>query len=369
MDLYLDHNAHSPLRSDVRALLAAHLERPPANPGSVHRHGQRARGLIERARRAVQGALGVSAGRVVFTGSATESNNLALLGAHRPGALVVSRLEHPSVVEAAERCGRTLCWWPNDGEGRLDVAWLEATLAREAVALVAVTAGNNELGTMHDLGTIAALCAAHEAGLHVDAAQVFGRLTFSAPVGATTVTMSAHKAGGPVGVGALWLLDDGLLRPRIVGGHQERGLRAGTEDAARIDAVGLLARTVEDVAPTWRALEPVRAAFEARLVEQLGAQVNGRGDARLPNTCNVSVPGIDAEEALMALDLAGIAASSGSACTAGSVDPSPVVLALGQGDERARTALRFSFGPEHASADGVAMADAVIDELRPTIRG
>lgn len=366
MTLYLDHNACSPLREDIRACLRAHLDSPLLNPGSVHQDGQRAKGVLEQARRRVAEAIGRRDGRVVFTSGATEANNQALFGvaASRPGALVTSPLEHPSTVAAAQAWAtqhdRPVWWLPNDATGRWDHAALEAQLRSSPPRLVALMLANNELGTRNDIENVAAMCLRYGVPLHVDAAQVLGRFAWHPPEGVTSVTASAHKAGGPIGVGMLWTAE-GAPRPIVHGGHQERGARGGTEDAARADA---LSRVLAAPDPRWAALAPVRDAFETRIRERTDATVHGHEGPRLPNTSNVWL-GCDAEEALIALDLAGVRASAGSACTAGSIDPSPVLLALGVGEQRARQSLRFSLGPEHAEQNGAALAERVLEALAP----
>lgn len=366
MTLYLDHNACSPLRADVRASLLAHLDAPLLNPGSVHQDGQRAKGVLESARRRIGRALGRPGGRVVFTSGATEANNLALFGLaqRRTGAVVSSRLEHPSTVASAEawaaQHGSEVWWLPHDEAGHWDLARLEQRLAASPPRMVALMLANNELGTWNPIAQVGEVCLRFGVPLHVDAAQVLGRLPWQPPAGVTSVTASAHKAGGPIGVGVLWSADD-APHPLLHGGHQERGARGGTEDASRADAIALV---LEHPDPRWALLGPVRDAFEAELIARLGAEVHGAAGPRLPNTTNVWLH-CDAEEALMALDLAGVRASAGSACTAGSIDPSPVLLALGVGEARARESLRFSLGPEHAGSDGSELAERVIRALAP----
>ena len=355
--LYLDHNASSPMSAGVRAHLTRVLQDPPGNPGSVHAVGQQARGLLERARRGVMKALGVSHGRVVFTSSATEANALALHALAPDFTLRCARVEHPSVVaqaDARSRAGLPVAWLDHDAVG----APLVPDSARGAQ--LAVVLANNELGTWTDVDAFASCALEHDALLHVDASQVVGRLPWTPPPGVTSVTLSAHKSGGPVGIGALWFTERVDPTPLLIGGHQERGARAGTENVLLIDAWATALQQGPD--PAWAALGAVRDAFETTLVQTLGAVINGGGH-RLPNTTNLSIPGVDAETALMALDLDGVCASAGSACTAGSIDPSPTIAALGVSGWRLHNALRFSFGPEHADADGVAIAERVAQIL------
>ncbi|MFT5993392.1 MAG: cysteine desulfurase, partial [Bradymonadia bacterium] len=230
---YLDHNATSPLSDEARERLREHLDTPLANPGSVHAEGQRARGLLERARRTTLQRLGKPGGRVVFTGGATESNNMVLQSAVSRGDHVLSsRLEHPSVVEPLRHAKVT--WLAHDSSARWDLDALDAAL--DDCGLVSLIWGNNELGTLNPIDVVAERCLKKGVPLHIDAAQVFGRLPVVVPKGVSTMTLCAHKAGGPIGVGALWIAEDAVAPKLVVGGHQERGTRAGTEDVARIDA-------------------------------------------------------------------------------------------------------------------------------------
>lgn len=356
--LYLDHNATSPMRSEVRERLRASLSDPWVNPSSAHSEGQRSRRVIESARRAVGEAMG-RAGRVVLTSGATEANHLALLGASFNGAIATSRLEHPSVIALVERIreqGTKVRWLHHDARGRLDLDDLAAALG-EGVGLVSLMAANNELGNVNPIAGAAELCADAGVPLHVDAAQVIGRWHWQAPPGVTSVTASAHKAGGPMGIGALWLAEGYDVTAQLVGGRQQRGMRGGTEVTWLADAWSAV--FAPGGAGTWADVGAVRDAFEETLLVSCDAVVNGDVDARIANTSNVAFPGCSGEEVVMALDLAGYAVSSGSACTAGSVDPSPVLLALGQGESRAASAVRFSFGPEHTPEQGAQIATQV----------
>jgi cysteine desulfurase len=305
-------------------------------------------------------------GRLVFTSGATEANNIVLAPLGEGALVLSSKLEHPSVrepLEAAASRGADIRWIPNDREGSLDIEFVQRTLEATAVTLVAVMAANNELGTLNPVDAIAELCSIAEVDFHVDAVQAFGRTRWRPEVGVTSATVSGHKLRGPTGIGALWLREGQSVQPHTLGGHQERGLRPGTENV--LGAIGFAA-AVEHV-DDWSVAERARGAFESALLEGLDAQRNGMTERRLPNTSNLSFAGCEAEELLMALDLAGVACSAGSACTAGSIDVSPVVEALGLGPERARSALRFSFGPQDTEAFAVEAA-ARIREVVARIR-
>jgi cysteine desulfurase len=361
--IYVDHNATSPPRPAVRERLSASIAAPYANPSSVHVEGQRSRRVIEAARRAVTESIGPG-GRVVFTSGATEANHLAMLGAPGHGAIATSRIEHPSVIALAQRLeseGRAVRWLRHDERGRVALDDLDAAL-REGVGYVALMAANNELGNLNPIGGAAELCAAAGVPLHVDAAQVVGRWHWRAVEGICSVTASAHKAGGPLGVGALWLAEGYDVAAQLVGGRQQRGARGGTEVTWLADAWAAVFGP--GGAGAWELTGQVRDAFEETLRVGCDVEVNGDVDARLPNTSNLAFAGCEGEELVMALDLEGIAVSSGSACTAGSVEPSAVLLALGQGAERARSAVRFSFGPEHTVDDGAALGARVAEVAR-----
>lgn len=367
MRLYLDHNATSPLADTARAALLQAVDSGPLNAGSIHADGQRARAKLEAARRTVLRSLGVTDGQLVFCSGATEANNLAIGAVATSGRpLVVSRLEHPSVVAAAESHqvhGLVVRWLPHDERGRIDRTAARNVL--QGAGLCALMAANNELGNRNDIDAIGALCAELGVALHVDAAQVAGRWAWRVPRGVSSVSLSAHKAGGPVGIGALWIAPGHVVPALHHGGHQERGIRPGTEPVALAAAMAAVYAAPD---PRWNALEAVRDAIETVLGER-GAQVNGDVSSRLPNTLNFSWPELDAEAGLMALDLAGYSLSAGSACTAGSIEPSPVIAALGLTAQRARGAMRISLGPEHAGLDGAALGAAIAGVLEGAVAG
>ncbi len=344
---YLDHNATSPPAPAVTAALGAFLVDPPANAGSVHRAGQRARALLEGARQALSQALDLG-GYVAFTSGATEANNSALRGLEYR-RLITSRLEHPSVVATAgdrAAAGRELLWLGNDDRGCLDLGELAGVL-REG-DLVSVCAANSVLGNRNPIDAIAALCAERGALMHVDAAQVFGRFECRLPTTISALTLSAHKAGGPAGIGALWVADRRGFRAQSVGGHQERGVRAGTEPVALAAAWAALLR--DQPGARWAHCAEIRDAIESAVIS-CGGRVLGSSEARLPNTLCASVPGLHFEALVMACDMDGLEISAGSACTAGSMEASPVVAALGLRKELLDGAFRISVGPSNQQGD------------------
>jgi cysteine desulfurase len=342
MSLYLDANATEPLRPEARAVALAAMELV-GNPSSVHADGRAARRVLEEARSRVAARFGGSARDVVFTSGGTEANALAIISLRQGRRVLVGATEHPAVLRAAEGAGML----PVLPDGTLDLAALEAALASGGPALVCLMVANNETGVIHPVAEAAAICRRHGAALHLDAVQAAGRMPLDfASSGAESMALSGHKLGGPKGAGAL-LLRPGLdLAPLIAGGGQERGRRGGTEALPAIAGLGAAAEAA-DPAATAR-LTLLRDAIEAGL----GLPVAGSGAPRLPNTSCVILPGAPAETQVIALDLAGMRVSAGSACSSGKVARSPVLAAMGLGDA-AGEAIRISL-PWNAPADAAA---------------
>ncbi|MBL6720602.1 MAG: aminotransferase class V-fold PLP-dependent enzyme [Planctomycetes bacterium] len=343
--IYLDHNATSPLRAEAREALLAALELGPLNASSAHAAGRAARALLDEARERVAGALGVAEEEVVFTSGGTEALNLAIAGAVGPGGRVAaSAVEHPAVLAACERHAGALQRLPVDSEGAL--LPLEAPLE---VELVAVQAANSETGTVQDLPDLSSRLRSG-CPLLVDAVQALGKIPVDLSAwGADLAAFSAHKVGGPAGVGVLVRRGPQRLSPLLVGGGQEDGLRAGTEGVAAIHAASVaIALAVDELAATRDRVEGLTAALWDGLREAIpGIECNGRPpgvQGRLPNTLNVALPECDGRVLVTRLDLAGLQASAGSACSSGSLEPSPVLLAMGQDRKRARRGLRLSCG-------------------------
>lgn len=351
--IYLDWNATAPLSLDAKEAMAPWWG-VPANPSSVHRAGQRASMAVERARDQVASLVGGVAAGVVFTSGATEANHLGIRGAVRPGKVVwSSQIEHPCVKDAARRSGavRTL---PVDRNGRIELP----DRVDEGDVLV-VMAANHETGILQawrEAGVLARRCGAW---LHVDAAQAAGRVPiWDAMEHCHSLVLSSHKLGGPPGVGAL-ILPDGRDFPSLWGGGpQERGRRAGSTNVPGIVGFGAACAAIHaDPAA-------LRDRLEAGLVAR-GARVLGVGP-RLPNTSAVVFPGVPGEAIVQALDLAGICVSAGAACASGSVDPSPVLLAMG--DPEPAGIVRFSLGETSTEAE-IDATLAALDEILPGLRG
>ncbi|CAN5137195.1 cysteine desulfurase family protein [soil metagenome] len=331
---YLDHNATSPLRPAARAAMLDALDRV-GNASSVHGEGRDAHGLIDEAREAIARALGVIAPMVIFTSGGSEANNLAIKGAPVE-RLVVSAIEHPSVLAAARASGKPVDILPVDRDGIADLGALEFVLLDGPKTLISLMLANNETGVIQPVREAAAIAQRHGALLHVDAVQAVGKIPVSfAVLGADLLTVSAHKFGGPQGVGALVARDGLALMPLIHGGGQELSRRAGTENVAGI--AGFSAAIAENP----REISALRDRLESLLDDTI---IFGAASPRLPNVACFARPGLSAETALIALDLDGIAVSSGSACSSGKVAKSHVLAAMGVDPELASCAIRVSLG-------------------------
>ena len=369
MRIYLDHNAGAPLRPEVRVAMLDVLG-PPANPSSAHREGARARSAVEASRAEVAAVIGAAPSEIVFTSGATEANNLALRGT--AGGIVTAAIEHASVLETARAlaaAGRRLTVVGVDEEGHVDTDEIAAALDA-TTGLVSVGLANGEVGSIAPVAAIAAAARSRRVLVHTDAAQAGGRIPVDvAQLGVDLLSLSSHKMGGPAGVGALWARRGTALTSLLTGGPQERGRRAGTENVAGIVGFGVAAR----LARAELALAGATAALVDRLWAGIVATIPGavrhgpRAGSRLPNTLNVRFDGCAGESLLVLLDLAGIAVSLGSACAAGSAEPSHVLLAMGLDREAARSAIRMSVGPSTTEAD-VDRTLAVLPRLVAQVR-
>ena len=389
--IYLDHAATTPVRAEVRAAMLPFLgEEAFGNPSSSHTPGRAARAAVEHARTQVARALGAEPGQVYFTSGGTEADNLAVLGAalarrndrHSLAAahLVSSPTEHKAVLAAvheAEAQGARATLLPVDRNGVVYLAALDDALAEHhKPTLVSVMWANNEVGTIQPVAEIAKRCAAAGVPFHTDAVQAFGKVAMDLKTFPwAAVTVSAHKIGGPKGVGALAVKDPALFHGLIHGGSQQSGLRPGTENVPGIvgfgEAAELAAQEQSAKATAWAVM---RNALQRAILERVSdAVVHGTGATRGPNILSVSAPGTDSEAMLMHLDLAGVAASSGSACLTGAVEPSHVLTAMQVPRELAVAAVRFSLGslsaPEQVPrvADDYARVVAKVRQLRQVL--
>ncbi|MGE0733802.1 MAG: cysteine desulfurase family protein [Alphaproteobacteria bacterium] len=346
--VYLDYNATAPMRPEaIAAWNDAAVQ--PGNASSVHFFGRQARKRVELARDHVARLIGARATQVVFTGSGTEANNLVLRGS-AGREILVSAVEHDSILQTAPGAVRIAV----DADGLVRAEAFDLALKQSAAPkLVSVQLANNETGVLQDVAKLAVR--AHEAGawVHCDAVQAVGKVPVNfAALGIDLLSVSAHKMGGPQGVGALVVADPIQLLPVLTGGGQERGRRAGTENVAGIAAFGAAAEAAQHDLAKYAALSQWRDRIEREIMQRVpAARTYGRGVARLPNTVCLGCPGLAAETQVMALDLDGIAVSAGSACSSGKVRASHVLKAMGLTDAEASSAIRISLGWGTQEAD------------------
>jgi cysteine desulfurase len=352
MTLYLDHNASAVPNADAAQATAQWVLEGFGNPSSVHGPGRRARAAVERARRQLAAALAVTANGIVFTSGATEALHLAIGGWVRPGDhVVVSAVEHPAVFGALKVAEAHVEVVPVDAQGRVS-AEAFAVVCTPKTRLVVLMAAQNEIGNVYPVAEVAAAVA--PVPLLCDGVQLFGKRAFAPQAaGCAMAVVSGHKIGAPTGVGALWRAPGFSLTPVIAGGPQERGLRGGTENVAGIIGLGAAAEAVPARVESSAATEARRDAVVAALAALEGWVRHGDPVHTLPNTVSFRLEGVDGDLLLSALDLEGVAVSSGSACSAGAVEPSSVLLALGLSAKAARGGIRVSLGPETCDADVV----------------
>ena len=379
---YLDNAATTPVRPEVLEAMLPYLGSEAfGNPSSAHRFGRAARAGIEEAKRAVASAVGAEPNQVVFTSGGTEADNLAIIGAALasrdrggPFRVAVSAAEHKAALAAAhavKHLGGEEIVLPVTASGLVDTAALEAALTLGGgVAVVSVMWVNNEVGTVQPVADVATRCCDSGVLFHSDAVQAFGKVPVSLrDVNCSLLTISGHKIGAPKGVGALIVRDRKAVEAIIHGGGQQFGIRPGTENVPGIVGLGTAARlAVEEQQALAARLRELRDELERRLLAIVpDAVINGWQAERAPHISNVSIPGTDSEALLMHLDLAGIACSSGSACSTGSVEPSHVLTAMGVPRELGIAALRFSFGKDSTIEDVDAVTGAlprVVEKVR-----
>jgi cysteine desulfurase len=343
-EVYLDYNATAKVRPEaVEAMLAALAL--TGNPSSVHAAGRAARAVVETARSAAAALAGSEPAAITFVSGGAEANALAMESAFAAGVrrVILGATEHDTVRETALASGLPVTVWPVDANGVADLDWLRAALAREGRALVCLMLANNETGVIQPVAEASALVRAAGGWLHVDAVQAGGKIAIDmAALGADTLTLSAHKLGGPQGIGALAAGARATVVRRQHGGGQERGRRAGTENVPGIAGFGAAARAALADLPRLADQSAGRDALE-RLAVKLGATALGSGAPRLPQTLCLALPGFPAELQVISLDLAGVRVSAGAACSSGKVKASPVVAAMGRPD-LAPCSIRISGG-------------------------
>jgi cysteine desulfurase NifS len=378
--IYLDNNATSPIADAVFLAMKPYFESMHGNPSAIHGAGRDAREAVEGARRQMGRLLNCRPRRIIFTGGGSEADNLALKGAalaqkHRGNHIITSTIEHPAVLEACrslKRAGFRVTYLPVDEYGLVHPADLERALTDETT-IVSIMMANNEVGTIQPIGDLCAI--AHRVGslFHTDAVQAVGKI----PVDVTALdvdmlSLSGHKFHGPKGIGALYKKKEVALEPQIHGGKQEAGWRAGTENVPAIVGLGKAADLAVSGIDEFVKLRELRDRLHQRVRELLpDAVLNGHPEQRLPNTLNLTLPGLRGESLVVALDQHGISLSSGSACKAGSPDPTHVLMAMGRSEEEGHCAVRFSLS-RHTTADDIELTAAalgkVLDEMETTIR-
>ncbi len=372
--VYLDSNATTPLLPEVFEAMRPYFCESFGNPSSIHRYGQQARAAVERARESVAALVGCRAAEIVFTSGGTEGDNLAIFGITEPGDHVItSTIEHSAVLKTCERLKQAGCevtQLPVDGRGLVDPDGVRRAL-RPDTKLISIMMANNETGVLQPVEEIGRVAAEADVYFHTDAVQAAGKIPIDVTrIGCDLLTISGHKMHAPQGVGALYVRKGTLLNSRQVGGSHERGRRAGTENVPGIVALG-------------KAAELARAGFENGSVEKIrlwrdrvehtvldamdAVGVNGRQAPRVPNTASIYFDAIEGEALVIALDLKGVAVSTGAACSSGAVEPSHVLTAMGLSNDRARASLRFSLG-KHNTAEDVEFLLSVLPETVRRLR-
>ncbi len=372
--IYMDNAATTRITQPVLEAMMPYLTGCYGNPSSVYETGREARKAIEKARQQTAEALGAQPGEIYFTGCGTESDNWALRGAayarrDKGKHIITSAIEHHAVLHTAqqlEKEGFQVTYLPVDGEGLVDPAELEKAM-RPDTTLVSVMMANNEIGTLQPIEELGRIAKAHGALMHTDAVQAIGSVAIDlAKLPVDLLSLSGHKFHAPKGVGALYVRKGTSISRFMLGGAQERGQRAGTENLASIVGLGAAIQLAAENLPRHNAyLTQLRDAMIDGIMERIPhVRLNGHPRKRLPGNVNVSVRYLEGESMLLNLDLRGIAASSGSACTSGSLDPSHVLLAIGLPHEIAHGSLRFSLSEDNTLEE----VEQVVDELEKIVR-
>jgi cysteine desulfurase len=358
--IYLDHNATTPMVTPALDRLCRVAGEVWGNASSVHHFGQQAKAELDTARASVAALIGAEPSEVVFTGGGTDSDNAAIRGAAEalePAGrrhLIASGIEHEAVLQtlkALARRGWDVTLLPVGHSGVVEPDALAAAFTDRS-ALVSVMHANNEIGTIQPIAALAALAHARGALFHTDAVQTVGKLPIDVrTLGVDLLSLSAHKFGGPKGVGALWVRRGVRLVPFMTGGRQERNRRAGTENVPGLAAMGAAAEYAHQHLTAGEAVGALRDRLECGILDRVpGTSVNGTGP-RVPNTTNISFDRVESESLLIALDLEGVAVSSGSACSSGTLEPSHVLKAMGFPHQRTLNSLRFSLGASNTAAE------------------
>jgi cysteine desulfurase len=355
--VYLDNNATTPVLPDVMEAMRPYFGEHFGNASSIHHHGQETRAAVERARESVAALLGCRASEIVFTSGGTESDNLAIFGlAQSGGHVITSTIEHHAVLNACKHLAAKGCevtYIPVDGRGFVETEDVKRAI-RSNTKLISIMLANNETGGVQPVAEIGRIAAEADIYFHTDAVQAAGKVAIDVnKIECDLLTISGHKIHGPQGVGALYVRKGTQLEPMLYGGRHERSRRAGTENVPGIVGFGKAAEL--GIAGFERGDDRKMAAARDRLERELleieATGLNGEGAPRVPNTTNIYFDGIDGEALVIALDLKGLAVSTGAACSSGAIEPSHVLTAMGLRPERARASIRFSLGKQNTAED------------------
>jgi len=356
--VYLDNNATTPVLPAVFEAMQPYFGERFGNASSIHHHGQETRAAVERARESVAALLGCRSSEVVFTGGGTEADNLAIFGVTKAGRHVISStIEHHAVLNSCkhlERSGCDVTYVSVDGRGLVDPDDVRRAL-RPDTRLITIMTANNETGVLQPVEEIGKVAAEADVYFHTDAVQAAGKVAIDVKhIGCDLLSISGHKMNAPQGVGALYVRKGTGLRPMLYGGSHERSRRAGTENVPAIVALGKAAETAREafVRGDLETMSHMRDGLEQTILREVeSAEVNGQGAPRVPNTSSIFFDCIEGEALVIALDLKGLAVSTGAACSSGAIEPSHVLTAMGMPRERARGSLRFSLGKQNTPED------------------
>jgi cysteine desulfurase len=383
--VYLDHNATTPVEPEVLDAMLPYFSGDYGNASSIHSFGQRARSAVETARDQVAALIGARPQEIIFTSGGTEADNHAIFGiaetAKVPAHIVTTAIEHEAVLntcQALEKRGVSVTYLGVDRDGRIDLMALRENLkAHPETVLITVMHANNELGTVQPLDEIGRIASEADVYFHTDAVQSAGKIPIDVNLlKLDLLSLSGHKLYAPKGIGALYVRGGTRLRQLLYGGHHQRGFRPGTENVAGIVGLGKAAQIAKaSLADDAKRVSALRDALERTLLQRVpDARANAAGAPRTPNTTNITFPGIEGEALVIALDLKGLACSTGAACSSGAVEPSHVLTAIGLPADEARASLRFSLGRHTTAADidfalrVIPAAVAQLRELSPTYR-
>lgn len=368
--VYLDNNATTPILPEVFEAMQAYFGEHFGNASSIHHHGQETRAAVERARESVAALLGCRASEIVFTSGGTEGDNLAIFGLTQPGQHVISStIEHHAVLNSCrhlEASGCEVTYVPVNGQGQVDPDDVRREL-RPNTRLITIMMANNETGVLQAVEEIGKVAADADVYFHTDAVQAAGKVVIDVKrIGCDLLSISGHKMNAPQGVGALYVRKGTTLRPMLFGGSHERSRRAGTENVPGIVALGKAAELAREAFSRGdlEQMSGMRDRLEQTILSQVESTgVNGRGAPRVPNTSSIHFDCIEGEALVIALDLKGVAVSTGAACSSGAIEPSHVLTAMGMPPERARGSLRFSLGKQNTPEE----VDFALNLLKDTV--